>query len=200
MIESYIYICSFLCSLSLSLYVSRPSSRQAIWLSSGWHARRGRMTQGITAEQLRSAIARFSGDTVITLSRLLKSQDISSTSSGAFKRKVQASLAPYLACFRPVDVASSRTGASAEIFYIADMKALLRFVSSQCPSLQDVFRAHSADPLSAILAHGWMHVWKCAESSDETKLYYSMCLSLVWKPILKSSRAWFPVAAIHTTS
>ena len=154
------------------------------------------MTQGITAEQLRSAIARFSGDTVITLSRLLKSQDISSTSSGAFKRKVQASLAPYLACFRPVDVASSRTGASAEIFYIADMKALLRFVSSQCPSLQDVFRAHSAEPLSAILAHD-----ECTSGNvlnplmrQKTLLFYVSFTCL--KPILKSSRAWFPVAAI----
>ena len=172
--------------------VCQTSYRAIFRMACAW----GRMTQGITAEQLRSAIARFSGDTVITLSRLLNSRDISSTSSGAFKRKVQASLAPYLACFRAVDVASSRPGASGEIFYIANMKALLRFVASQCPSLQDVFRAHSAEPLSAILAHD-----ECTSGNvlnplmrQKTLLFYGSFTCL--KPILKSSRAWFPVAAV----
>ena len=76
------------------------------------------------------------------------------------------------------------------------MKDLLRCVASQCPSLQEVFRAHSVAPLCAIFAHD-----ECTSGNvlnplmrQKTLIFYVSftCLS----PILKSSRAWFPVAAI----
>ena len=191
--ETYIRGIRFVC-----LHVSKVSSRQAVSLAHPRrHALAGIMSNRLAPEQLRSAVARFSGDTLSTLSRLLESKENATKApSGAFKRKVQATLAPYAACFRAIHVASCRDGESVETFYVASMKDLLRCVASQCPSLQEVFRAHSVAPLCAIFAHD-----ECTSGNvlnplmrQKTLIFYVSftCLS----PILKSSRAWFPVAAI----
>ena len=191
--ETYIRGIRFVC-----LHVSKVSSRQAVSLAHPRrHALAGIMSNRLAPEQLRSAVARFSGDTLSTLSRLLESKENATKApSGAFKRKVQATLAPYARCFRAIHVASCRDGESVETFYVASMKDLLRCVASQCPSLQEVFRAHSVAPLCAIFAHD-----ECTSGNvlnplmrQKTLIFYVSftCLS----PILKSSRAWFPVAAI----
>ena len=130
--ETYIRGIRFVC-----LHVWKVSSRQAVSLARPRrHALAGIMSNRLAPEQLKSAVARFSGDTLSTLSRLLESKENATKApSGAFKRKVQATLAPYAACFRAIHVASSRGGESVETFYVASMKDLLRCVASQCPSL-----------------------------------------------------------------
>ena len=195
MIESYIYMSFYVFTqfvLVCFKAVCQTSYRAIFRMACAWGQDDSRDNSGAAQIRYRS-LQRWHGNYLVTLvefPRHLFHID------GAFKRKVQASLAPYLACFRAVDVASSRPGASGEIFYIANMKALLRFVASQCPSLQDVFRAHSAEPLSAILAHD-----ECTSGNvlnplmrQKTLLFYVSFTCL--KPILKSSRAWFPVAAV----
>lgn len=146
--------------------------------------------------QLQQAVASYSENSIFQLSRLLSGHHgQKKAATGAFKRKVGLALAPFRCCFQPVAVEGLRPGTQ-EIFYMADMKQVLRQMAQQCASLHDLLLANTGRELRVTLAHDECTAGNVLNPQLRQKTLLFYCTLNIFQPIRDSGRAWIPVGAL----
>ena len=100
-----------------------------------------------------AAMARFSENSIAKIRGWLNGKACNQKKSGALKRKMSAALSPYRACYKEVAVCEKETGQKSIIFYMADVRRLLRLYASECPSFASLLRSPASRKFEVFLAH-----------------------------------------------
>ena len=146
---------------------------------------------------LGAALARFSAASVFHLQRLQQGEGTHQKQpSGAFRRSAKAALAPYHGCFRALSVPSVEDASVPVVFYVADMKQLMRLLMQKCPSVAESIRCNAGAPLRAIIAHDECTAGNILNPMQRQKTLLFYCAFTLFDAILESSRAWYPVASV----
>ena len=144
---------------------------------------------------LQNALAKFSGNSISAMKQMLSGQT-QKQPSGAFKRAAREALAPYKPCFKEIHVGSKESGGEDIRFFAADMKYLLRHVTTRCPSLAAALTTQGPGTLHAILAHDECTAGNVLnpELRQKILLFYVSFKELAM--IGESHRARLPVACV----
>jgi len=148
----------------------------------------------LTEANCRTALAHWSAETVWHMSQLLQNgRRTQKRSTGAFRRRVQKTLAPMTACFQTHGLKSS-DGNGDVGFVVADVKRLLSQVAAYSPEMQSFFGAHRR------LRVVWLHDETTggnvlsADPSLKALMFYISFVELGQH--LQAASTWWPVAML----
>ena len=148
----------------------------------------------LTEETCRTALGRWSGETIWRMTRLLEQGKLDEKRpSGAFRRKLDKVLGPMRACFQTRRLPAT-DGRGDVGFLVADMKQLLFRVAEHSPEMKHFFSSHRQ--LRVIWAHDETTGGNVLSTDPSLKalLFYVSFVEL--KDHLQSPSTWFPVAML----
>ena len=145
-------------------------------------------------ECLQAALAHCSESAVWRMQSLLQGREVKQR-SGAFKRQTNAALAPYRNCL--VDLEMPALEGPPVHFAMANVKALLRLLSEECPSFQRWLQQQK-QPLQCIIAHDETTAGNVLATQARQKVM-SVDLSFTGLSDMQSSAlAWVPLACVSS--
>ena len=117
--------------------------------------------------------------------------------SGAFKRKVAMTLAPFRQVFR-ICRCDGIDGSEDVQFAFADIQALLRLSSRKCDALARIVREASSmrEPLQAVLSHDECTAGNVLATDARQKVTLLYLTFLQYGKSVESETAWIPISSI----
>eukprot|EP00435_Cladocopium_sp_Y103_P060733 s344_g22.t1 len=149
-----------------------------------------------TSRDLATAMARYSETSIAKMKNLLCGNKRKAAVSGAFKRKLNMTLAPYRGCYKEVSIVERKTGQRHITFYMADVRRLLSLYVQECPSFHSLLRSLPTRCMEVIVAHDEATAGNVLNPMQRMK---TLLVYFTVKPLsayFESSRAWMPLAAI----